>query len=103
MAPQKNEFKAPVIADIHKKIFEAVSVPKALEMSSFHICETIHCRAGWVIHLAGKEGYELEKKTSSVFAAMQIYKASGYLINPCRFFDSNAEALADMKKLAEVQ
>ena len=101
MSPQKAEMKIPVIADIHKKIYEAVSQPKALDMRAFHICETTHCRACWAIHLAGKEGYDLEAKTSSVFAAMQIYKASGYLINPCRFFDSNADALADMKKLAE--
>jgi hypothetical protein len=34
---------------------------------------------------------------------MLIYDASdlGYKINPARFFDSNEEALADMKKLAE--
>jgi len=34
---------------------------------------------------------------------MKIYDASapGYKINPCRFFDSNEDALADMKKLAE--
>ena len=70
-------------------------------MSSFHSCETTHCRAGWVIHTAGAEGYALEKETSSVFAAMQIYKASGYEISPNRFYDSNEEALEDMKRLAE--
>jgi hypothetical protein len=35
---------------------------------------------------------------------MMIYDASdpNYKINPARFYDSNEDALADMKKLAEV-
>ena len=72
-------------------------------MHTWHSCETRHCRAGWVVHLAGKAGYALENKTSTIFAAMQIYEASGYLISPCRFFDSNEKALEDMKQLAESQ
>ncbi len=71
-------------------------------MAEVHSCETTHCRAGWVVHLAGEAGYELEKETSWLFAAQQIYKASGYQISPCRFYDSNADAMADMKRLAEV-
>ena len=55
------------------------------------------------MHLAGEAGYELEKKTSTLFAAQQIYKASGYGINPCRFFDSNDDAMEDMRKLAETE
>jgi hypothetical protein len=31
-----------------------------------------------------------------------IYRESGYAISPVRFFDSNDEALADMKRLAEL-
>jgi hypothetical protein len=70
-------------------------------MESFHTCETTHCRAGWVIHLAGPNGYALEKATSSEFAAMQIYRKSGYEISPMRFYESNEKALEDMKRLAE--
>jgi hypothetical protein len=70
-------------------------------MSTWHTCETTHCRAGWVVHLAGKAGQKLEKATSTLFAAMQIYKASGYRINPNRFFDVNTKAMEDMKRLAE--
>ena len=51
--------------------------------------------------MAGKEGRELEEKTSTLFAAMQIYKASGYEISPVRFYDSDEKAMADMKRLAE--
>ena len=70
-------------------------------MTSWHKCETTHCRAGWVVTLAGKEGRELEEKTSTLFAAMRIYKASGYEISPVRFYDSDEKAMADMKRLAE--
>lgn len=93
----------PKIENIHQKIYEVASQPGCLDMDAWHSCETTHCRAGWAVHLAGGAGYALERKTSPVFAAMQIYKASGYEISPCRFFDTNEEALKDMKKLAEVE
>jgi hypothetical protein len=51
--------------------------------------------------LAGEAGYELERKTSSVFAAMRIYEASGYEISPVRFFENNQQAMDDMRRLAE--
>jgi uncharacterized pyridoxamine 5'-phosphate oxidase family protein len=99
--PQKIKTPVPVIEDIHKKLYAAVSQPNALEMSTWHTCETTHCRAGWVVTLAGAEGKKLEQETTPLFAAQQIYKASGYDISPVRFFDSNEAAMADMKRLAE--
>lgn len=98
---QKTEMAIPVIDDIHKRVFEAASQPNALCMSSWNKCGTTHCRGGWVVTLAGKEGRELEEKTSTLFAAIQIYKASGYVIYPIRFFDSEEKSLEDMKRLAE--
>ena len=71
-------------------------------MDAWH-CGTSHCRAGWVVHLAGEAGYALEAQTTTLFAAQQIYKASGYDISPVRFYDSNEDALADMKRLAEAE
>jgi len=71
-------------------------------MGNWHSCETTHCRAGWVVHLAGDAGYALEKQTSPLFAAQQIYNASGYLISPVRFFDGEEKALENMKRLAEL-
>jgi hypothetical protein len=93
----------PKISDIHRVIYEAASQPKALEMGSWHTCEKTHCRAGWTVTLAGPEGKELEQRFGTCLAAMKIYDASdpGFKINPCRFFDDNEAALADMKKLAE--
>ena len=77
--------------------------PGALNMGDWHTCENTHCRGGWVISLAGKEGKALEQFFDPLLAAMKIYDAScpGYKINPARFFDSNEEALEDMRKLAE--
>ena len=92
----------PAIENIHQKVYEACSQEDALDMGDWHTCETTHCRAGWVVHLAGEAGYALERATSPGFAAMQIYKASGYRINPRRFYDSAEDALADMKHLAEM-
>ncbi len=72
-------------------------------MGTWHTCGTTHCRAGWTVHLAGEEGYALERFHNTALAAQLIYDASDpdYRINPCRFFDKNDEALADMKALAE--
>ena len=70
-------------------------------MDTWHTCETTHCRAGWVVTLAGKPGKKLEYFFNTELAAMLIYKESGHEINPSRFYDSNEDALADMKALAE--
>ena len=91
----------PIIPEIHAKVFAAVSQPNALEMSTWHTCATTHCRAGWVVTLAGEAGKALEAFHNTDLAARLIYKASGYEINPARFHDSNEDALADMKRLAD--
>jgi hypothetical protein len=54
------------------------------------------------VHLAGEPGYALEKFHGTLLAAQLIYRESGYAISPVRFFDRNDEALADMKRLAEL-
>jgi hypothetical protein len=79
-----------------------VSKQGALEMNNWHTCETTHCRAGWVVTLAGEAGKALESKTSTLFAAMQIYKASSAIrVFPARFFETNREAMDDMKRCAD--
>lgn len=93
----------PVIPDIHKAVFAAVSQPKALDMGAWHTCDTTHCRAGWVVHLAGEAGYALEAFHNTELAAMLIYRESGYPINPARFHDSGKVAMDDMRKLAGVE
>lgn len=92
----------PKVKAIHQKVFKAVSKKNALDMSDWHTCETTHCRGGWVVYLAGKEGKELEEKTSTFFAAMMIYKYSSPIrVSPKRFYESNKEALADIKRCAK--
>jgi hypothetical protein len=69
-------------------------------MNHWH-CGTTHCRAGWVVTLAGDAGKELEVATSTLHAAMLIYSASDPTWRMSDFFASNTEALADMKAMAE--
>ncbi len=97
----------PTIPNIHSTIFSAASQPKALDMGDWHTCEKTHCRAGWAVALAGEAGFALERfyggvGSGTTLAAMMIYDASdpAFKINPCRFFDDNAAALADMATLA---
>lgn len=71
-------------------------------MSTWHTCDTTRCRAGWVVTLAGEAGIELEKKTSTAFAASMIYKASSPIrVYYPRFFEDNETAMADIKRCAE--
>ena len=104
--PKENETPGfpdvPVIENIHQKVFEAASKPDGLDMGHWHTCNTTHCRAGWVVFLAGPEGKKLEEKTSTLFAAMQILKASSPIrVFPPRFFEKNETALADMERCAK--
>lgn len=94
----------PVIPNIHQRILQAVTEQGELKMDEWHTCDTTHCRGGWVTHLAGEDGKALEKETSPLFAAMQIYKASSPIrVSPVRFFDSNEKAMEDIKNCAELE
>ncbi len=71
-------------------------------MSDWHTCEMTHCRGGWVVTLAGEKGKKLEGASSTLFAAMQIYKASSSIrVSPVRFFESDEVAMADILRCAE--
>ena len=99
--------KAPVIPNIHKTLYDKCKNAGNLDMGRWHSgCGTTHCRAGWVVHLAGDEGYKLEKKLGTVGAALAIYAASdpSYFDEntaPDFYGDDNAFALKDMRRLAE--
>jgi hypothetical protein len=67
------------------------------------LCGTTHCRAGWVVVLAGDEGKALEDKIGTPAAAAAIYLASDPNIGKFpSFYCGNAEALADMKARAAI-
>ena len=74
-------------------------------MQNWHTCENTHCRAGWVVALAGEAGRALERFFDTPLAAMKIYDASSTLpkVAPARFFETNEDALADMKRMAEAE
>lgn len=96
--------EVPLIENIHQKVFEAVTATDdSLGMGDWHTCETTHCRAGWVVFLAGEKGAKLEKETSTLFAAQQILYRSCPEINvsPTRFYESNKVALLDIERCAK--
>ena len=98
-------FVIPVLENIHQKVLQAVSQPNALKMSDWHTCDTTHCRAGWVVVLAGEKGKKLEEKTSTLFAAMEIYHKSSpdIPVSPTQFFKSNERATEDIIRCAELE
>ena len=102
----------PVIENIHQKVYAAASQPGALNMRRWHTCETTHCRAGWVIVLAGNAGRELERIVGTARAAQMIYEASstikvaheGFFQRTYESFSEHtAAAMADMARLAELE
>lgn len=73
-------------------------------MSNWHTCETTHCRAGWVTHLAGDAGKALESFFNTPLAALLIYRASSpHLVHMNQFFENDETAIAAMKRLAEIE
>ena len=94
--------KIPVIPNIHQVVYAAASDTDALDMATWHTCETTHCRAGWVVTLAGAAGAAMEWCLGTPAAAALIYQASDPGLEKIPdFYASNEDALADMKKLAE--
>jgi uncharacterized protein YjbI with pentapeptide repeats len=91
----------PVVPNIHKAIYAAASAHGALDMRTWHTCETTHCRAGWAVTLAGSAGAALEEKVGTPSAATLIYLASDPQLNRIPdFLASDEDAMADMKRLA---
>lgn len=98
--PLPTTSEVPVIKNIHQGVLKAIN-QGVLDMSKPHRGDTVHCRGGWVVHLAGEKGYALERETSTVGAAMLIYKASSPVkVAPGRFFETNEEARIDIEKCA---
>jgi len=90
------------VPNLNQRVYEAVQGDGALNMSSWHSCETTHCWAGWIVTLAGQAGKALERQTSTEFAAMKIYhNSTGERISPVYFYFGNVEAMAKIKELAE--
>lgn len=92
------------IKDIHKAVYSAITAEgNSLDMDEWHTCETTHCRAGWVVHLAGKAGKELEARVDTSAAAAIIYMVSDPELERIpSFYCDNEAAMADIERLAGV-
>ncbi|HEY3967249.1 MAG TPA: pentapeptide repeat-containing protein [Planctomycetaceae bacterium] len=94
----------PVIAEIDKKILAACTADgRRLEMSTWHRCETTHCRAGWAIHLAGEAGKLLEDQLGSAAAGSLIYAASRPNKPIPNFYANDEDAMADLVACASAE
>ena len=93
----------PKIENIHQKVAAAVKGGERLCMDVWHYpCGTKHCRAGWVVTLAGEAGFELEGKIGTPAAAAAIYMASDPDLEKIPdFYSSTKDALADILACAE--
>ncbi len=92
------------IKNIHQAVYAAASKEGALDMAQWHVCETTHCRAGWVVTLAGDAGKVLEWKMGTPAAAAFIYQLSDPKLERIPdFYTDNERAMADMKRLAELE
>ena len=93
----------PTIENIHQKILELANRDGGLDMTTWHVCDTTHCRAGWAVFIAGEDGKKLEERLGTPLAAAIIYDAS----SPIKihwaldFYKTNDEAMVDMKRCAE--
>ncbi len=92
----------PVIPDIDRRILSAIEGGAGtLDMSSWHTCETTHCRAGWAVALAGEAGRALEEQHGPHMAGWMLYTAATGRVP--HFFATNEAALADIREQAAAQ
>lgn len=75
-----------VVPDIRQKVLAAIEANPgcAINMMSWHDCETVHCLAGWLVHIH-PQGRKLERVYDTAPAAAFILHASGEKIPD--FFD----------------
>ena len=90
----------PKIERLHSKILAAIESGGALEMGTWHTCETTHCRAGWAIHIAGEFGRGLEWALGSGAAAALLFAVAYPNQRVPDFYSSNEDAMADIRRCA---
>ena len=92
----------PLVVNIDATILSAIEGDETLDMADWHTCDTTHCRAGWAVVLAGKEGRKLEEQLGTNAAAALIYTKSGSHPVP-NWYADNKTALEEIKARAEHQ
>ncbi len=95
----------PVIESVHAKILSSIKAGGKLEMGAWHTCETTHCRAGWVVTLAGEAGKKLEEQYGTPAAAALIECKSEPRLEwkVPNYYASNDAALEQIRELAGVR
>ena len=94
-------FIIPRVPNLDKEILAAIEHGGKLIMSTWHTCNTAHCRAGWAIHLAGVVGTDLERQVGSSAAGALIYAVSRPRQRVPDFLATTSNALASIRKDAE--
>ena len=89
----------PVVESLDQRMAEVTAIDGQLDMSTWHKCETTHCRAGWAITLAGDDGRKLETKVGPCAAGAMIYRASTGRVPD--FFATNERAREDIERCAK--
>ena len=75
----------------------ALAEPEALQMNTWHTCDTTHCVAGWAIAQAGEPGRLLEAAVGSQIAGLMLLGAEAHR----HFFDSDDDARAWLQEVLE--
>jgi uncharacterized protein YjbI with pentapeptide repeats len=96
-------FDPPKVENIDTRILEEIKSGGVLDMSTWHICVTTHCRAGWATHLAGPDGKLLEEMIGTGAAAALIYNASRNGKRVPDFFATKEEAMKDIEECAKLE
>ena len=82
----------PVTADSGERLVAAATAAlaelDALEMESWHTCDTVHCIGGWAIHQAGPLGAVLERTLGASIAALLLLGPEAQ----SHFWDNNEDA-----------
>jgi hypothetical protein len=92
----------PVVEALDAKMLAVIESGQGhLDMSSWHKCQTTHCRAGWAITLAGDAGKALEAERGPQRAGAMIYRASTGRIP--HFFATQERAMEDIRACAAEQ
>lgn len=85
--PQYWFSQVPIVENLDEKVWNAITDYGVLKMDAWHTCNTVHCYAGWITHLAADMGHVVEKEVGPEFAAMMIFhKSTGEYIDPALFY-----------------
>ncbi|MEN0109682.1 MAG: pentapeptide repeat-containing protein [Planctomycetota bacterium] len=79
--------------DLLRQVCRVALEPDALNMDTWHTCETTHCLAGWAVALSGAAGAALEKTTSPSVAGALLIPQAAHL-----FYETGEEGEAKVRE-----